>query len=366
MPVASARAIASLTSRPALALVLAALFLLPRQGEAQALLPKRTLTAGVAPGCGPTAAAPVQGQRDNAEARRLAAEGQQAALVGDRMGARAAFARAAALNPGDERIAYDLGRAHEELADTTAAVGEYCHYLALSAMGREAPDVRARLGRLTPRRAIEDAGRAAEAFRVGLAHYDARRYQNAAESFSETVRRSPPAIEAVFDRALARSALGQRTDAVRDLEAYLIGAPNASDRAAVLRAIDALRRPVYNSSTAFTRGLLPGFGQMYTGRPGRGVVVLAAVAGTVAMAFYQRTESRQVPYVDPNGVPVPYTVSDTKRPYLLPALGAGAAITVLAAFEASRFARSTQSGVTRVSGFVGPRGDLGLRVAARF
>ena len=346
--------------------VLAALTAPFARASAQSLTPKRTLTAGVAPGCGMPPALAQQVRRDNAEARRLAAEGQQAALVGDRTGARTAFARAAALNPGDERIAYDLGRAHEELADTVAALSEYCRYLALSAAGREAPDVRMRLGRLTPRSAIADAARGAEAFRLGLAHFDARRFDAAADAFGETVRRSPPAIEAVFNRALARSAAGRRPDAVRDLEAYLIGAPSAGDRASVLRAIEGLRRPVYRSGTALTRGVLPGFGQIYTGRPGRGIVVLGTVAGAGAMAWYQRTETKVIPYVDPNGVPVPYSVTETTRPYLVPALAAGVGLTLAAAFEAGRFASRSQSPLTRVSAYVGTRGDIGLRLAARF
>jgi hypothetical protein len=65
-------------------------------------------------------------------------------------------------------------------------------------------------------------------------------------------------------------------------------------------------------------------------------------------------------------VSVPYTVTDTKRPFLLPALAAGVAITLLSAWEASRFAASTASGVARVSGYVGPQGELGLRFARRF
>ena len=106
--------------------------------RAQSLRAKRALTVGVAPGCELAPTRPLNGPRDNAEARRLSAAGQEAALVGDQTAARDAFKKAAALNPGDDRIAYDLGRANEELVDTLAAVGEYCRYLTLSPAGREA------------------------------------------------------------------------------------------------------------------------------------------------------------------------------------------------------------------------------------
>jgi hypothetical protein len=93
-----------------------------QQGAAPRLSPKRALTVGPAPGCAIPPSGPPAIRRDNAEARRLALAGQESALIGDQAAARDAFARAAVLNPGDERIAYDLARAHEELADSTRAI----------------------------------------------------------------------------------------------------------------------------------------------------------------------------------------------------------------------------------------------------
>ena len=336
-----------------------------QSSQGQSLSLKRALTTSVAPGCDIVAPSRVPVRRDNAEARRLSATGQEAALTGDRVAARAAFVRAAALNPGDERIAYDLGRAHEELADTSGAVGEFCRYLALSPDGREAQDVRSRLPRLVSRTALESAERATTSFRSGLELYDTRRFVAAADAFAETVRRAPAAAEGLFNRGLARAAAGRRSDAAKDLDAYLIANPTADDRTMVARAIDLLRRPVYSASSAFSRGLLPGFGQFYTGRPGRGVVVLALAAGAGGMAWYQKTETKQVQYRDPNGVLVPYDSTSTKRPYLSTALAVGAAVTLGAAIEAARFALHSSSGVARVANlapYVGPRGDVGLMV----
>ncbi len=335
--------------------------------DAQSLLPKRTLTTAVAPGCDILAASPAaRVQRNNAEARRLAAAGQEAALIGDRNAARSAFMRAAALNPGDERIAYDAARAHEELADTANAVSEYCRFLSLSPEGREAADVRARLPRLVSREAASNAERSFASFREGLRLYDARRYDAAADAFGETVRRSRAAPEGVFNRALSRAAAGNRAEAAKDFEAYLAAVPTADDRTTVARAIDVLRRPVYGAGSAFMRGLLPGFGQFYTGRPGRGVAVLALAAGAAGAAFYEKTETRTVPYVDPNGVPVPYQESMKKRPYLVYGAATAAALTLGAAIEASQFAANSSRGVARVSPYVGARGDVGLNIGLRF
>ena len=337
------------------------------RADAQSLSLKRTLSAAVAPGCDILAAPPAaRVRRDNAEARRLAAAGQEAALVGDRNAARSAFMRAASLNPGDERIAYDAARAHEELSDTTNAVSEYCRYLSLSPEGREAADVRGRLPRLVSREAASNAERTFASFRDGLRLYDARRYGAAADAFGETIRRARISPEGVFNRGLARAAAGSRSDAAKDLEAYLVAMPTAEDRTAVARAIEVLKRPVYGAGSAFTRGLIPGFGQFYTGRPGRGVAVMALAAGAAGAAFYQKTETRTVPYIDPNGVPVPFDETVKKRPYFVPGIAAAAVITIGAAIEASRFATSSSQRVARVSPYVGARGEVGLNVGMRF
>ncbi len=337
------------------------------RADAQALSLKRTLTTAVAPGCDILAASPAaRVRRDNAEARRLAVAGQEAALVGDRNAARTAFMRAAALNPGDERIAYDAARAHEELADTANAVSEYCRYLSLSPEGREAADVRARLPRLVSREAASNAERTFASFREGLRLYDARRYDAAADAFGDAIRRSRTSPEGLFNRGLSRAAAGRRSEAAKDLEAYLVATPAADDRTPVARAIEMLKRPVYGAGSAFTRGLLPGFGQFYTGRPGRGIVVMALAAGAVGAALYEKSETRTVPYVDPNGVPVPYDQTMKKRPYFVPGIATAAALTLGAAIEASRFAAGSSQRVARVSPYVGARGDVGLSVGVRY
>lgn len=338
--------------RPAVLMTACAIVLsstLSAQTPSQTLSPKRTLTTGPAPGCEIAAGgAATVARRDNAEARRLATAGQEAALIGDQTAARDAFARAAVLNPGDERIAYDLGRAHEELSDTTKSIAEFCRYLTLSPAGREAADVRDRLLRLVPRPAQQRAQDVQVAFRLGLALFDDARWEASARAFDDVVRGAPTAPEGYFNRGLARAAGGQRADALKDLEQYRANAPTVDDRVEVGRAIEVLRRPVFSPGATFVRSILPGFGQFSTGRPVRGVVVLVAAVGSAAFAFTSTTTDKQINYIDPNGVPAPYTETTTERPYFTPAIGAAAALTIIGAIEAVMYAKSTQRGASIV------------------
>ena len=359
---------------------------LQAQGGAPSLTPKRTLTTGAAPGC----ELPAVGQapavrRDNAEARRLAAAGQEAALIGDQAAARDAFARAAILNPGDERIAYDLGRANEELADSAKAIGEFCRYLSLSPAGREAADVRDRLQRIVPAAAQRGAADVQVAFRLGLALFDDGRYAAAIGAFDDVVRDAPTASEGYFNRGLARAASGSRTAALQDLEQYRANAPTIDDRVDVGRAIEVLRRPVYRPGVAFARSLVPGFGQFYTGHPARGVIVLAAVGGAAGLALTQQTTTITVAYVDPNGAPAPYTRTTTERAYFTTGLGAAAAAALFGMIDAVKSANRSQRGATivartarsarrsgtattvAVTPWVGvPGGSSGVKVSLRF
>ncbi len=313
--------------------------------HAQALSPKRTITIGPAPGCGTAFGAPAAvARRDNVEARRLAAVGQEAALVGDQTAARNAYARAALLNPGDERVAYELGRSHEELADTTDAIGEFCRYLTLSPTGREATDVRDRLLRLVPRAEIQRADEVQVAFRLGLALLDDGSYDASARAFDDVVKNAPTAGEGIFNRGLARAAAGRRAAAMRDLEEFRASAPSADDRVAVGRAIEILRRPVYRRSATFAVGVLPGFGQFYTGRPVLGALVLAVVGSAVGAAFVERTTVEQIDDVGPNGVPAPYTVTRGERPYREAGLATAAGVSLIALIEAVSYAQRSQRG----------------------
>lgn len=311
----------------------------PVRAQPITLSVKRTFAANAIAGCPSSVRATASIPRDAAEARRVFASGQELALQGDPGGAGVAFARASALDPTDDRIAYAYARALEEANDSTSAVREYCRALRLSPAGRDVADVRARVARLTPRALADVLSRARDRFSAGVVAFDARRYDEARRAFDDAARASPQEGEAPFNRALAGMQLGERSAARRDFATYLALVPDATDKALVQRSIDALARPQYSAGAAFGSGLIPGMGQFYTRRPAQGLAVLALVGGAAYAAMHTASRSLTVAYVDPNGVPAPYVTVVKERPYRTAALAAGAGITLAAAIEAAWFAK---------------------------
>ncbi|MEP6766040.1 MAG: hypothetical protein ABJB66_17130, partial [Gemmatimonadaceae bacterium] len=154
-------------------------------------------------------------------------------------------------------------------------------------------------------------------------------------------------------------------------EAYLAALPTAEDRVDVTRTIATLRRPVYGEGTAFTRGIVPGFGQFYTGRPVLGVIVLASVAASAGLGVYQKTSVKTIAYVDPNNVPAPYTQQFTERPYLVAGIAAAVGLTLGAAIEAVFYAKRSSRGADvlqsgRTSGLSTPSREYGLQFTPTF
>ncbi len=264
-------------------------------------------------------------------------------MQGDPRGAGAAFARASALDPTDDRIAYAFARALEEGNDSTAAVREYCRALRRSPDSRDAPDLRARIERLIPRRAVVALLGARERFNAGVVAFNAQRFEDARRAFNAAALALPAAGEAPFNRAMTQLQSGDRSAARRDLITYLSLVPDASDRVLVQQSINALGPPHYRAGAAFTIGLIPGMGQFYTRRPARGLVVLALVGGAAYAALHTSTRSVTVAYGVPNGVPngvpAPYTEIASERPYATAAIAAGAGIMLAAALEAAWFAK---------------------------
>ena len=290
--------------------------------------------------------------------------GHEAAIVGDHRQARDVFADAARLSPGDERIAYQLARAYEELGERPNAVREYCRFLALAPQAADAPDVRTRITALAA--AAGPAGpadQASVAFRVGVGHIDQRRWREAADAFGRTIAALPRAAEAYYDRAVAHTALQDRNAAIRDYEQYLALRPSAEDAAQVRAQIEALRKPTWSTTTALVGGLvLPGFGQVYTSRPWIGLGV-AAVAGTslaLALSSKEEPEIRDYSVTIPGFPPIVNvdTVMVTKQPYYAAGIATFTTLTIAAAFEAARYARRSRA--APLSGARPPTARLGL------
>jgi Tfp pilus assembly protein PilF len=256
-----------------------------RIADAQRVSPlpiKRTLTGvpvASASSC-PTFTPPPEAQREpSAEARRFTALAHEAALAGDQRTARDLFAQAAALAPADERVAYHLGRAYEDLGENGNAVRQYCRYLGLAPAAADSADVRTRITKLAPNTAPPPSP-ARVGFDAALASYDRQQMTAAAEGFGSVIRIAPEAPEPYFDRAIVLAAREDRAGAAADFRKYLELRPSAGDAEAVRTEIRRLEMKAKSVPGAFAMGLvLPGSGQFYTGHPWRGTLVLAAFAG---------------------------------------------------------------------------------------
>ncbi len=123
--------------------------------------------AALPPGCAGVriAMAPTDSQRR--AARDLAQRGQQSAILGDRVSARAQLRDAAALDPSDPDLAYQLARAHDGAGATTEAALEYCRFLSLAPDAPDAPEARERIAVLSAQ-AQERATVAARAAHVAI------------------------------------------------------------------------------------------------------------------------------------------------------------------------------------------------------
>lgn len=93
--------------------------------------------------------APTESQRR--AARELAQLGQQAAILGDRAAALDQLRRAAALDPRDPSLAYQLARASDASGNAADATREFCRLIALAPTTPEAAEARERLLTLVPR-----------------------------------------------------------------------------------------------------------------------------------------------------------------------------------------------------------------------
>jgi tetratricopeptide (TPR) repeat protein len=95
------------------------------------------------------AAPPTDSQR--LAARALVQRAQQAAILGDRASAREQWRQAAALDPTDPDLAYQLARAHDGAGAFADAAIEYCRFLTLAPNAPEAAEARERVAVLSPR-----------------------------------------------------------------------------------------------------------------------------------------------------------------------------------------------------------------------
>ncbi len=321
----------------------------PAEALKEGTPPVAARQACAAPG---PATAPSDAQRR--QARDLAQRGQQAALLGDSASAREQWRQAALLDPSDANLAYRLARSHEAAGAATAALGEYCRFIALAPDAPEIPEARDRVAALARPTMSAAAVGTMSAFQDAIAAFRRGDLVSAEAAFTTVITREPAWADAFYDRAMVLLARGTTERASRDLEQYLRLKPEADDRAAVTARIAMLRRATLSPETALSVGLVvPGGGQFYTRRPGRAALSLAGFGAAIAVGIVQRTTTTSVEQnaTDPFGNPYTYTTTVEKRdrPYLVPGIAAAAAIAVGSAIDAFFYARRFNGPAQRLS-----------------
>ena len=342
--------------------------------QAQQLAPKRTLAAAAPAGCAaiitPLNSTSNSPLTDDAETRRLISAGQEASLQGENAAARDAFALAAKRSPHNAVLAYYLGREHEFLQANTDAVKEYCRYLQLSPNARDADEVRGRIVRLVPASQLAQVDEARANFSSGVALLERRQFIAADSMFSGIATKLPNTPEVYYNRGLSRAAQGKRSLATQDFQKYLDLAGNPPDRTAINAAVARLPDGVFSPGGALGSGLvLPGMGQMQTGRPFMGVGVLAAVAGILVWGMVEEDGFEVATFTDPFGNTYVDSLPVTTRPNFTVAAATAGVLWLGAAYEAMSYARRTraraesiiQIGVPTTSGSAEAFVELGRR-----
>jgi tetratricopeptide (TPR) repeat protein len=335
---------------------------LARAASAQQLAPKRTLAAAAPTGC--AALAPVQVPvsasplGDDTETRRLISSGQEAALAGEHAAARDAFLQASQRNPNHAMVAYYLGLEYEALGSSTDAVREYCRYLQLSPAARDGDEVRGRIVRLVPVTELAAIDEAKANFSSGVALLERRQFIAADSMFGSIAQRLPNTPEIYYNRGLARAARGERALATEDFEKYLELSSNPPDRLAIRSAVSRLQDRVFGTGQALGSGILiPGMGQMSTGRPVLGVAVLGAVAGAMVWGLAREDGFEVKTFEDPFGTPYVDSIPRTTRPNVAIAAAAAGLLWFGSAFEAMTYARRTRARAESIIQIGTPVGD---------
>lgn len=285
-------------------------------------------------------------------ASQLTSDALQASILGDLEGARTLMEQAAEADPVSPDVAYRHARALEDVEMHEAAISEYCRALELGATEAGILDSRARLDALYDIVRARITDRARNAFVSGLSEADLALYAQASGSFSVAIEEVPNWAEAYYNRAIVLERLGLIQESLADYRTYLALTPSEVDPVvvAVSERIGALEgiasMPTPSPSAALAVGMVPGMGQYYTGRGVAGTLVLGLTGAAVATGLF--VQDIKVVCLNPPSDGSDCAPSDvyketTERPYLVPALGAAAALTVIGAVEAFIRARGRRA-----------------------
>lgn len=293
---------------------------------------------------------------DQAQAGQLASDAIQAVILGELLRAQELLARATELDPSSAELAYRHARVLEDLTAHQQAMLEYCRSLALGAEDNGILDGRGRMEAIYEivRDQVTPPARAAFADGVTLA--DAGMYPQSVDAFSLALEESPTWGPALYNRAVVLEAMGRLGESLNDYRRYLEVTPTEIDPvvARVTERIGLLEGmvsvPTPSPGGALALGVVfPGMGHYYSGRGLTGTVVLAAAGAAVATGLMYREVTITCLDPLPGGTCAPGAVTDemTSRPYLIPAVGAAAAVTLVGAIEAFVRARRRRADAER-------------------
>lgn len=281
------------------------------------------------------------------QASQLGSAANQADILGDLDRARDLLARATEVDPTSATLAYRYGRVLEDLGARPDAMAQYCRVLALAADEdadedmEEFSDASKRLQSLHAESWPDIPEDAVQAFVIGLNLADEGRDQAAATSLASAEWLAPLWADAAYNQGVVLDRLGRRAESADAFRRYLALQPEADDAILVSERIGELQGGnggLANPQAALTLGMLmPGMGQVYSGRPKVGLTVLGLVGGAVTAGLLVREVSTQCLTNDTGleGCPAGQVYFEkTDRPYLMPALGVAAAVTVVSAIEA--------------------------------
>jgi TM2 domain-containing membrane protein YozV len=276
---------------PDSALAVALLVMVAVTGLPAQELPFKRAVPEVAPGpCVPVPLSSVASDEEVRQALELASTASQALILGERERARDLLARATELDPRSADLAYRYARVLEDLGQRGEAVAAFCRSLALDDTGPDAEDARGRLSALAGPAAEPLPEGAVTAFRRGLELADAGLFEPAAISFGEATALAPDWAAAHYNRGAVLARLGQSEASARALRRYLDLESDPDDALAVSERIGRLQGASAGSlpspGAALGLGIMPGLGQIYTGRPGLGLSVLALSGGLVAASAW--------------------------------------------------------------------------------
>jgi tetratricopeptide (TPR) repeat protein len=181
-------------------------------------------------------------------------------------------------------------------------------------------------------------------FSSAVALLERRQYVAADSMLGSILTKLPNSPEPYYNRGLARAARGERTLAMQDFAKYIDLAGNPTDRTAINAAIARIQDRIFSETSALSSGLVvPGLGQMSTGRPLYGVGVLGAVAAVLMWGMAEKQGFEVATFQDPFGNPYIDSLPKTTRPNLAIAAVTAAALWGGSAYEAMTYARRSRA-----------------------